>query len=222
MQHNQPSEKESIPELPDELSAFASRLASFEAKSVSVNRDQLMFEAGQAAAHGERQAAALAFRRTLRIWQSAAVVLAVVTFGFGVAAIRPDQEPRIVVVARERPADRTNSITEHERSESTEDRPASQPEIAVRESAIDDSHVGTVADSQMANSAALKEFRSRRMLIAQLLETSTQPTWFAADPETQSGFTDVNSSAFGLSSQSIPKLEKSRMWINRLIKEPSL
>jgi len=89
-------------ELPNDLNEFAKRLASFEAHSPMINRDQMLFEAGQATARTALLADVSSLRRALHAWQSAAVVLLAFSLGLGASlSLRHEQPPQIAVAERE-------------------------------------------------------------------------------------------------------------------------
>lgn len=81
--------------LPGDLQDFARRLASFEARSPAANRDALIFAAGQASASPDRSP------RRDRLWQASTALITCTSLALAaVILLRPEPEPRIVVVDR--------------------------------------------------------------------------------------------------------------------------
>lgn len=91
-----PADDVSTPmKLPNDLQDFARRLTSFEATSPSSNREALIFAAGQAAASRER------LPRRYGLWQASTALMTCTSLALGAAIlVRPEPEPRIVVVDR--------------------------------------------------------------------------------------------------------------------------
>ena len=99
MRQDQPSESDFRPELSENLKSFVSQLSQFQAKSLVSERDQLMFEAGRNAARAEFLSSSKSVSRTVRVWQTAALVLFGVSAGLGtVIGLRPEPQVQTIVV----------------------------------------------------------------------------------------------------------------------------
>ncbi len=112
MHQNRPSEPDSPEELSDELNAFARQLRTgFQPSPATLDRGQLMFEAGRTAARAEigcRETPATRSPsvRILRLWQTAATFMTAVSLVLATTlTLRTAPEPRVVIVERlSRPA----------------------------------------------------------------------------------------------------------------------
>ena len=211
---------ESLPELPDDLNDFAATLGSFKATPVAVNRDQMMFEAGRAAARNEQLLSGSTSRRALRIWQSAALMLTAVSAGLGsIVVFHQDPEPRVVFVERELPRLATDSLPE-------DPRVAGAPVLAEQQAAVSVQTLPArphqeLADSNAPISHAYERLRSRQMLIAKAFNTrlgSEGPP----GPAGAAASTEPSTRESRLTPRSLMLGEQSRIWMNRLIEEPQL
>lgn len=114
MRDEEPFETDQPAELTNELNQFARRLHGFQPSPSSLDREQLMFEAGRAAAFAEINRTSppqggtrlmrSASMRVLRLWQTAALLMAAVSLSFATSAVlRGDPEPKMIVVERNAP-----------------------------------------------------------------------------------------------------------------------
>ena len=211
---------ESLPELPGDLNDFAATLGSFKATPFAVNRDQMLFEAGRAAARNEQIRTGSTSRRVLRIWQSAALMLTAVSAGLGsIVVFHQDPETRVVFVERELPRMSTDSLPETPRIEGAPVLAEQQPPVSVQ--ALAERPREDLTDSNTPISHAYERLRSRQILIAEAFKTrlgSEGPP----DPAGIAASTEPYTRESRLTPRSLMLGEQSRIWMNRLIEEPQL
>ncbi len=224
MQEDCSPKSDAVPELPDDLNAFARQLASFEARSIAVNRDQLMFEAGQAAARIERPTAGSASGRTLRLWQSAALMLAAVSAGLGTTvAFRPEPETRVVFVEHDQPQNQFNELLPLTNGQAPlATARDSQTPATVRETSRVVTPGASAPDSMVSNLHASEALHARQSFIDHFLDSDFGSDRSSAETDAPSTFADLSPSEPPLTSRSLMMGDKSRIWINRLIEEPKL
>jgi hypothetical protein len=94
-----PSREEEMKTSVDDLEAFARRLGIFGARSLSLDRDALVFAAGRASAEPVR--ANVRSVRGVRLWQTSTVAMALLSVVLGSLLIwQPTPSPQIVFVER--------------------------------------------------------------------------------------------------------------------------
>lgn len=222
MGQDQPHENEPNLQLPDDMKAFSSQLESFSARSVSVNRDRLMFEAGQAAARCELSSRSIATRRTIRMWQSAALVLAAVSMGLGTTLVsRPEPAGRFVAIDLPQPGGQSHDTGEHESESQSTSANGLQATLPVQRNPEIETRNDSISERPIVTSTRLDELRSRQSVIDQLIESSSRPGGGASKVQVNSTFAAATPHPI-LSSRLLMAGEKSRIWINNLIEEPSL
>jgi hypothetical protein len=209
------------PESPDEMNDFIEQLASFEAHSMTVNRDQLMFQAGQLAARAERRAEAASARRTLRVWQSAALVLCAFSLGLGTSLVlRPEPQPRIVVADTDRPHEGTNKDPLVAADAGAANAPTSTLSRSLQEKTVIEKSGGT--DSATPAAHVIEGLHTRLALVEQMIDVISSPDRTTATAEETLALAHHRTPEPILSHRSLLQGEGSRILINRLIEEPSL
>ena len=108
-----PHDEPDIPELPDELNAFARQLAYFEPKEHPGSREQALFKAGQESMRAELAISIRRYQRMTRVWQVATSALFMVSVGFGVSIVTRHDSPNAVIVTAE---SKSNSLPDESRS----------------------------------------------------------------------------------------------------------
>ena len=96
-----PHDEPDIPELPDELNAFAQQLAHFEPKELPGSREQALFKAGQESMRAELAMSIRRYQRMSRVWQVAASALFMVSVGFGISMVTRHDSPNAVIATAE-------------------------------------------------------------------------------------------------------------------------
>jgi hypothetical protein len=111
---NGPDKEEQVsetPQLPDDLKSFARRLGSFSAISTRLDRDALMFAAGQASKDTLVTPTERHLNRRVRVWQSATVAMSVVASCLGIIIMwQSSAPPNVIIVEREKPALRSTTM----------------------------------------------------------------------------------------------------------------
>ena len=198
------------PELPDELKDFVKELASFEAYSATVNHDQLMFQAGQAAARTELLAGALSIRRTLRIWQTAALVLFASSLSLGTSlALRPERQTAPLI---------TKSVGPQMAPEESSDRVINQPSANEKRGTQNSDRF----DSGTPTSPAIDGLPNRFALVNWMNDVISSPESTHSTTQENRALVNQSSHTLTLSHRSLLNGEQSRNLINRLIEEPNL
>jgi hypothetical protein len=152
-------------ELSDELNQFARRLYGFQPSSSSLDREQLMFEAGRAAALAEinrtvatpdgTRMTRSASMRVLRFWQTAALLMAAVSLSFATSAVlRGNPEPRLIVVERNAPVSQLTVAA------SDVQLVRKQPNLAEKTTAVKIAVSAGGANSTVANSTSVDAWSS--------------------------------------------------------------
>lgn len=199
-----------VPELPDDLKTFARQLETFGARSKSIDREQLMFEAGRTIARDEFHLAAASSRRTLRLWQSAALVFCAVSVGMGTTMmLRPEAESRAIMAHRD-----AAPVPVDQSLERTTNEPESN---AVVQAATPVPEVVSVESPHASGS-----LHARQLLVDRLLESDSRSVLAVTESDSSSTVTNLTSSLQPLTPRSLMMGEKSRIWMNRLIEEPKL
>ena len=221
MRENRYSDDDSLPELPDDLSQFAESLASFRPRSMDLNRDQLMFEAGMAAGRGETVITANSFRRTVRAWQSAALILTAVSAGLGtMVAFRPEAESRIVIEEREKPAIHPDSSPAP--TETVAGAVTIRTTVPNQESDVVESPSGDLAETNQRSPQAFEGLQLRQHLIAQAFEVQFGADRPPKEVDAPNDSTDRSSTNPPLTPRSLLLGDRSRNRINLLIGESQL
>ncbi|WP_010583690.1 hypothetical protein [Schlesneria paludicola] len=213
-------------ELPNDLNEFAKRLAAFEAHSPISNRDQMVFEAGQAAARTVLLANVSSLERTLHVWQSAAVVLFAFSLGLGASlTLRHEQPPQIVV------AERGPSVIppSTERVPETgilaiRESPAQQLASITPRTGREEPETPNVHSAATAHPASneLAGLQTRLASIEQMVDGLSNSSLTSVNPERTIEFAFRGDPAPVLSHRTLLHGERSQVLINRLIEEPNL
>lgn len=211
-----------FPELPDDLNRFAERLAQFRPRTVSSDRDQLIYQAGIAAAGQERLATPSPILRELRLWKSVALLLTAVSAGLATTlAVRPIPQPRVVLIEKDGSGATAERSVSPAANPTTLNDPANDTNVP-SESPHSSSRREVVTDSWESHQQFVEGFRTRRNLIAQIAQTGTPPE---AQRETTAGGESplpARPSQPPLTGRSLMMSVRSNNWINRLIEEPQL
>jgi len=193
---------------------FESQLTAFQPKSVAVNRDQLMFDAGLAAARAEILTSSVSQRRSLRLWQSVTAALMLVSSGLGTAMLtRSEPETRIVYIERER-LNSTAEIPFH--SDST----TAQEAIGIATSAKNQNE--TIRDLEIGSLRELEIVHARNIALAQVLKPDSTSKISKPASHLEMQVERLLPTQPLLSPSALMMNQKSRNWINRLIEEPTL
>ena len=215
MQQNEPFE------LPDDLNDFARQLASFKASSSMLNRDEILFQSGQAEARAKCLAEVASVRRSLRIWQCAALVLCAFSVGLGTSLTLNSARPVESAIAdRDLPmvapdamppqrsdllsASESTAVTSRQRQEGQGVEKSSR------------------AVPQPFDRNVLEGTQRKLALIERLIEGGSSAENLPATPNESIKFAQRHHPDFALSYRSLLRGDESRSLIHRIIEEPNL
>ena len=222
MRETQSPPDDDFPQLPDDLNNFATRLAEFKPQTASVDRDQLLFQAGMAAARQERLRVPAASVKALQFWKAAALVLTAVSAGLTTTiAVRPAPQPQVVVIERDLTK---TAVVPSVSVAANEEYPSSlEPDSDVSQETPHQPSVHEFAvDSRESHQKLIEGLRTRQDLIAQIAQTGIAPEVARAATD------DAGPSLFArpaqppLTTRSLMLSVRSKDWINHLIEEPQL
>jgi hypothetical protein len=146
----------------DDLEGFARRLGTFGARAVSLDRDALVFAAGQASAEPVR--VNVRPSRGVRVWQVSTVAMTLLSVVLGSLLMwQPTPSPQIVFVERETPEVKQTATSQQER-----EIPTPSPQI-VADRPMEATALREVDDTQLAEA-----WQARRDLIAASGQTERQ------------------------------------------------
>lgn len=207
--------------LSDDLNEFAKRLTSFEARSAMIDRDQLVFEAGQVAARTAMHAEFSSLRRTLHAWKSTAVVLLAFSLGLGVSySLRQEQPPQNVFVERQPPVVFPNT----DRASDT-GLPSVQAVAPIAAHATGEAQERLSAKSTVVATAASAEIaglQTRLSSIERMIEGLSNSSVIQVNPDSTAEFAHRSEPIPVLNPRMLLHSEGSRALINRFIEEPNL
>ena len=211
-----------FPELPDDLNNFAKHLAEFKPRTVNVDRDQLLFQAGMAAAWQERLQAPAASVKALRFWKSAALMLTAVSAGLTTTiAVRPAPQPQVVVIERDLTtpvAVPSVSLAADEESPTSLSPEVNVPQQIPNQTSVPDSNPDLWESHQQLSGG----LRTRKDLIAQIAQTGIAPKAPPAVTDDAASTLFATPSQPPLTTRSLMLSVRSKDWINHLIEEPQL
>jgi hypothetical protein len=136
-----------------DLEAFAARLGTFKPRSISLNRDAILFAAGQASCEPVKPQKQQF--RGYRAWQGATVAMSLLSFTLGSMLIRqPAVEPQIIIVERQ-----PTRVTDQVDMRPATDVAASPSNVASQPAAV--TALNEAEDAQLAEA-----WKARREMIA--------------------------------------------------------
>ena len=220
MRQDQPSESDFHSKLSEDLNSFVSQLSHFQAKSLVSDHDQLMFEAGRNAARAESLSSSKSVSRTVRIWQTAALVLFGVSAGLGTfIGLRSEPQVQTVVVDH-------NERVKH-LDESTDRNVVVASKGDETSNAVESDRINQIRENRKVDLAESKTrigegLRERRMQIddayASVNGSNRRSSFDGALP----AYKEMGSREPEWNSRMLLRGEKSQEFINHLTEESSL
>lgn len=168
------------PELSDDLAAFEMQLGQFRPTGATVNREQLLFEAGRTAALAEIAAQSdvrrNAVSRVLRVWQSSAIVMTAVSLALTTALLVRNPQTPVIIVERQSSSTGAESPRDIEVAPETPKQRFPRQEPPSTQVAISNSAIGDSVEQQPSQpTSRFDEILSRELAMKDGVEFKQDP-----------------------------------------------